>query len=938
MQLSFIFPQLLWLLLVLPLLWLLTIALPQRIARWRLWSSLTLRTIILLGLILGLAGIQLVRPVETISTIFLLDVSDSVSLSQRARAEAFIQDALHDMPANSQSGVVVFGQRAQVERTLSDSRILGQMATQPGANATNIEDALQLGLSMLPAEGYQRLVLLSDGGENNGDAVAARQIAASRGIPIDVVSLSGLADGLDAQVSTVELPSTAREGQSLRMRIDLESNTETSGQLTVEGPGGLILVDQQVELSTELEQLEVVLPETQPAFNRYVVRLDVADDARIENNVAEAYSFVSGLPRVLLVEGQPDQAQNLANALTVTGNEVETIPPDQMPDNLGDLSYYDAVILINVARTTLSDRAVGTLSAYVHDLGRSLMMVGGQQSFGAGGWRDTPVEEVLPVTMDIPAQVQFPPVSIVVVIDTSGSMSTEEGGRTKLQLAAEGAQRIAAAMRPEDDLTVIPFDSVPGNVIGPIPGTRRDEAIDALSRVEPGGGGINIHDGLMEASRYIRQSENKVRHIITITDGSDTVQQEGAINIVRELNEDELTTLTSIAVGNGDHVPFIRSMARVGQGRTFLTDEASNIPSILAEEAEAVIQPYIVEETFTPQQGAIHPILRDVTEVPQLYGYVITTPRQSAQIILASLRGEPILAAWQHGLGRALVWTSDFRGQWGQEWVSWEEFPRFSAQMLSWLLPQQNEQNLTLQSSTVGDQLLLTANAQDSTGRAQTGLRLVGQLISSDGENIEVALQEVAPGKYRTSVGDARPGVYLAQIIAQDADGEPVGSVTAGAVMPRSIEYRSRGGNPALLEALYQDTNGRLDPEPGAVFDTGTTSQGATGEIAIPLLWMALWLFPVDIALRRLIFARYQVAAALQRVGLGRFAPPPALGMPRPVVITQPDQQPPNKHKQTAKDKRASWFPRPARQTKDQNLERLREAQEQARKRARGEE
>ena len=928
MRLSFIFPAALWLLLLLAPLWALALGVPRRLTRWRFWSSLVLRTLGVIGLTLALAGAQLVRPVGAVTTVFLLDGSDSVALSQRARAEAFVSRALDGMPRDDRAALVVFGQRALVERAPSDDRVLGQIAARPGGGATNIQDAVQLGLALLPAEGHQRLVLLSDGGETSGDALAAARLAAARGVPIDVLPLNGAADGLDAQISGVELPAAARKGQRLRMRIDLESSAATGGRLTVTGPRGAVLVDQQVQVQQGSQQLEVVLPEALPYFNRYVVRLDVPGDARPENNAAEAYSFVSGQPRVLLVEGSPGEAASLANALTTAQIDAATVAPAAMPTSLGELSAYDAVVLVDVPKSALPERALTTLPAYVHDLGRGLMMVGGPQSFGAGGWRRTPIEDALPVTMDIPAQVRFPPVSIVVLIDVSGSMAAEEGGRTKIALAAEGAMRVAALMRDEDELTVIPFDTEPGQVIGPLPGSRRDEAIAALGQMQPGGGGINIHDGLAEAAKYIRKSDRPARHIITITDGADTVQQEGALDLVRQLH-DERVTLSSVAVGDGPHVPFIRDMARAGAGRTFLTDKAANIPAILADEAQAVIQPYVVEGTFTPSRDAPHPILKGFAQAPPLHGYVVTTARQTAQVLLTAPRGEPVLAAWQYGLGRALAWTSDLKGQWGKDWVAWDQFPRFSAQLLGWLLPPQAPQNLALQADASGEDLVLDARAQDDLGRPQTGLQLASRLIAADGSATDVALREVGPGQYRAVVRGAQPGVYLAQLVAQDARGTPFGAVTAGAVVPGSAEYRGHSANLALLDALARGTGGRMSPEPAMAFDANTGSQGAVQEIGLPLLWLALLLVPFDIAVRRLLFGRGQVAA-LRRIGLAR-----RLGTKNPEPRTE-NQEPRTENQEPttpAVPVRRAKPPKPA-----PDLERLREAQERARRRARGEE
>jgi VWA domain-containing protein/putative glutamine amidotransferase len=511
-------------------------------------------------------------------------------------------------------------------------------------------------------------------------------------------------------------------------------------------------------------------------------------------------------------------------------------------------------------------------------------------------------------------------------------MSAEENGRTKISLAAEGAQRIAALMRDDDELTVVLFSTQPERVIGPLPGSSRDQAIEQLGSAQSTGGGINIHDGLAEAAKYIRQSDKPTRHIITITDGSDTVQQEGALDLVRGLH-DEKVTLSSIAVGDGDHVPFIRDMARIGGGRTFLTDKAANIPAILADEAQAVIQPYIVEQDFTPTRGAPHPILRGFEQAPQLKGYVMTTPRQTSQVLLASPRGDPLLAAWQYGLGHALAWTSDFKGQWGTDWIGWNQFPRFSAQLLGWLLPTPGAQNLTLQASSSGAELVLSAQAQDSRGQPQTGLTIVGRMLAADGSSVDITLREVGPGQYRTVVSDARPGAYLVQLVGQDARGQPFGAVTAGAVVPQSAEYGGDGANVALLEMLASRTGGRMNLAPAAAFDANLSSQGAVREIGLPLLWLALLLLPFDIALRRLLFAPDQVAAALRKIGMGR-RQKPRMGthavnqepIPATPAVALPKQPPPALQPPAEMPKAAP------------DLGRLREAQERARRRARGEE
>jgi len=563
MNVSFIHPDALWLLIVLPLLWGVALIAPLPGAAWQRRIALILRTLMVLALVGALAGTQIAQPPGFTTTIFLLDGSDSVAVSQRARAEAFIVQALAAMPPDDQAGVVVFGREALVERMPSPERTFGAPAVRPAGSATSIADALQLGMALLPAEGYRRLVLLSDGGENQGSAREIAQRAAVAGIPIDVVPLSGVADGLDVQIVSVTLPSTAREGQRLPLRVDLESNAPATGRLIVTGPDGGTVATIPVDVGADRQTISILLPEAPAAFNRHTVRLDVPGDTRAQNNAVETFSVVRGRPRVLLVAQSPEDVAGLERALHAAQIDVAVVAPSAIPATLPAMSQYDAIALVNVPRRAFSESTLQRLATYVHDRGGGLIMVGGPQSFGPGGWRDTPIEAALPVTMDIPVYRTMPPVSVVIVIDVSGSMAMTEDGIPKLSLALDGARRIASLLRDEDELTILPFNDRPGVVVGPLPGSQRDKAIEQMSQVRLGGSGINIHDALVAAAKYVRASDRPVRHIITITDGNDTVQQEGALDIVRALR-DERVTLTSIAVGQGSHVPFIRDMAAVG--------------------------------------------------------------------------------------------------------------------------------------------------------------------------------------------------------------------------------------------------------------------------------------------------------------------------------------------------------------------------------------
>ncbi|MEN9936516.1 MAG: hypothetical protein RLZZ387_3095 [Chloroflexota bacterium] len=869
MGFSALFPEGLWLLLLVPLLWLMALRLPRRLEGWRLWGSLGLRSALIICLVMAIAGTQLRLPTDMVTTVFLMDTSDSVRPEQRQRAERFIGDAMAVMRPDDRAAVVTFGQDALISRTMDGGQMSYGGLITPGGLATNIQSALQLGMALLPAEGHRRLVLLSDGVETAGNAMEMARRVAAQGIPVDVVPLGAPAEALDAQVSAVELPEVARAGQRLRMRALLESTQAAPAVLVVRDGDDEVLVRQMVALREGSQAVEIDLPEAGPAFNRYSVELELLGDTRLENNAAEAFTVVDERPRVLLVAEAPAEAQHLERALAAAKVGAETVTPADMPRQLDGLAIYDAVVLVNVPRYAVPEESVEALTRFVRDLGHGLMMVGGPSSFGAGGWRNSPLEDVLPVTMDVRTQVEQPPASVVVLVDISGSMSEVENGRTKLSLAVEGAQRIAELLRDEDELVVIPFDHEPVNVVGPIAGRDRAQAVEALKRVTLGGGGINIRDGLHEAARYMRASDRPVRHIITLTDGDDTAQQEGALQVVARLRE-EGVTLSSIAIGDGDHIEFIQSMPETGDGRYFFTDEAANLPTILVNEAQEVMQPYMVEAPFTPELAAPSPIVRGLDAAPELRGFVQTTARQTAQVILATPDGQPLLAGWQHGLGHTLAWTSDLTERWAADWVRAGFFPELAGQMVSSLLPPPGSRQLGVRAETRGSDLVLRAEAHDALGATKSGMRVAAQLVSASGITRTVMLNEVGAGVYE-AVDQPPAGTYEVRLVATDAGGTPVDALTTGAVVSRGDEYR-RSSDGGLLRSLAAVTGGAVDPTPDTSFVPVGGRGGAPRDLGLALLWAALALLPLDVALRRQVLERESMAALARKLGWERLA------------------------------------------------------------------
>jgi uncharacterized membrane protein len=856
-RLTFITPVALTLLALLPLVWAIALLTPRRVALWRFWLGLLLRSAMLVALVLSLAGAQLVQPVSSLTTIFLIDSSDSVKPAQRERAVSYVDQALRSMPPADKAGVVVFGANALVERAPAGLAALGNLGSVPVTTRTNLQDALQLGLALLPAESQKRIVLLSDGGENSGRAADAARLAAVRGVPLDVVTLPS-EQGADVIVTSVDAPSLAREGQEVALSTAIRSSFATTGKLQVFVDGQLA-AEQSVSLAAGLNSIPVRVPAGVAGFRRIEARLEAQGDTEPQNNRAAAFTEVQGPPRMLLVAGEADRAANLKSALESAGVRVDLRAPNQAPASLDQLSDYAAVVLVDTPARDVPKALLQNLPAYVRELGRGLAMVGGTDSFGAGGYRrvvedetGASIEDALPINLDPLDVSQAPDLALAMVIDRSGSMGETGGsGRTKLDLAKEAVYQASLGLTPRDQIGLIVFDDVADAAL---PLQKLPPAVDieqALSSFNAGSG-TNIRPGIALAADALSKADAKIKHIILMTDG---IAPSNYGDLVDQLHGAGVT-ISTVAIGD-DADTNLEDIAARGGGRYYQVKRVEDVPRIFLQETVVVAGRDIIEGKFAPSIALQAPVVRGLSGLPALYGYNGTEIKEAARAVLVTPHGKPILAQWQYGLGRAVAWTSDFKGQWGREWIGWDQFPRFVGGFADMLLPARPAGTLTLRASTSGAQSVLELTAQDDQGRLINELALKGNLLAPNDrlpidKPIPLTFTQIGAGRYRATATTDQEGVYLASVAALGADGQPIGSTTTGLVVSYSPEYGETRDNPQLLRELASISGGRVDPPAEAVFEPPAQAVGSVREIGLPLLWLALLLLPLDIGLRRL--------------------------------------------------------------------------------------
>lgn len=884
--------------------WLLTalLAAPMGWLGWRWLSAMSaprrasavlLRAVLTALIAAMLAGASAVRSSDRVAVVAVIDVSDSVRLfaerfgdmpkDAKGRAKAW-EPSVRDWLAKAREGrgpddllgAVVFDGSSIALAVPSASGDFEYSFDARGAQGTDIAGALRFARALFPAGANRRLVLVSDGNQTGGDALAAAGELAADRIPVDVVPLSYRVRR-EVIVESVDAPPIAAEGSTVRLRVVLSATEPTPGALEVLHDGRPLDLNgsesgtsRRVTLPAgrSVEIIDVPLPvgavhRFQPVF----IPDDPATDQLATNNRAETFTVTPSKGRALVVDGVSDgEASGAGSTLVRTLKEAKidasSVSPRDAPQDLLSLNAYDLVVLQNVPAEAMSRSAQNAMAEYVTKLGGGLVMVGGVDSFGPGGWKGTPVEPILPVSLDLPEQIVAPPAGVALVIDNSGSMARPMPGsvRNKQQLANEGAALAVLALDRSDALTVVAFNSS-ADVVIPI-GRNRDPRKNAsLVRGIGSGGGTNIASGLVLAAEQLNTLDRTpVRHMILLTDGRD----DGSSGLPDQAKSLKARGITVSTIGVGDDVDadLLAAIANAGGGKFYNVTDPNVLPRIFVKEVRVVRKPLIRETPFVPRVVRGATLADGLGATPALEGLVLTQPRKDPRVTTAMVtpENEPVLAYWRSGRGQVAAFTSDAHNVWARRWLGWPGYAQLWTRLARAIARPANETSSELTVQVTGDTLKVRLDAADEGGVPLDMLAVPGTVYLPDETSIDVRLAQTGPGVYEMSMPVRETGTYIVAL-APTQGAKVLAPIIGGASAASGPETRRLRSDDALMERIARVTSGRVldlkKPEEARLFDR----EGLRPTVASLPLWRTLlvWTLIVlvlDIGTRRLAWDR----------------------------------------------------------------------------------
>ncbi|MBX3421626.1 MAG: VWA domain-containing protein [Pirellulaceae bacterium] len=832
-SITFDHPWMLLLLGALPLLWWVSFRHLAGLGNGRRLTALLLRSTVILLMILALAGLQWVRISQKVSVIYLLDQSDSIA---RAKRELMLDLVIKSVKRHRQaergdrSGLIVFGREAAIEFPPFDDdlpAVRGLESYLGPTDATNLEAALKLAQAAFPEDTAKRIVILSDGIETLGQAGPVASSMAQSGIGIDIIPIDLLA-GSEVLLEKVDLPQTIRQGQPFQTRVVIQryqqaGDRPVKGRLRLTrsiGASEQVIVDDAVTLDKDINVFPITDTVQQPAGYIYRAEFipdDPNDDALQQNNRIESFTYVRGRGRVLLIEDWRSPGDNLlvVDALRRGEIEVDVLPSNQLFTSLSELQAYDCVILAGVPRSSgdaaediasFSDLQLDMLVANTEQFGSGLIMSGGPDGLGAGGWTNTVIEKAMPVDFQV-KNTKVEAVGALAIILHASEIA--RGNYWQKRIAEESLK----VLGPMDYCGILQYSQL-GNVwlwgdkhgmlrVGP----NRDGMLKRIRGVSPEDM-PDFQPSMQMALSSLTTTPASIKHMIIISDGDPAPPARG---LVGQFSQESIK-ISTVAVGA--HGPAghqtLQDIANQTGGNYYQAANPAALPKIFQREAMRVSRPLIREPEggVLPQIAYPHELLTGLPrQLPRIKGYVLTTVKDSGlveQILTTGdsemeTENQTLLATWTYGSGRSAVVTSDMGRRWMTGWAEWGGHDQFWQQLVRWTMrPTQTDAKFSIATNTGDGRVQVVVNALDSQDQFLNFLEMQAVAVGPDLKPISVSMRQAAPGRYIGNFEADNAGSYLINVIP--GAGHP--PLTAGATVPYSDEYRLRQTNLALLQQL----------------------------------------------------------------------------------------------------------------------------------------
>lgn len=652
-----------------------------------------------------------------------------------------------------------------------------------------------------------RVLLFTDGYSTEPLHEAAGQLQA-RGIPMDFRLIREEKDN-DFRLARIAFPERVQVGEPFLISVTVRGASDATFPLILKR-NGQTLTESPVTLVNGLATVEFTDRITRGGGFEYQAEIRPENDAHPGNNRATRWIQITGGPRIVLATRyQDDPVAKVLSALDFT---VETIDdPSKLKPGL--LAGARAVIFNNIPAHEIPGDFMKSLDFFVREQGGGFMMAGGDRSFGSGGYFQSPIDALLPVSMELKSEHRKLAVALAIVMDRSGSMSVGvAGGKTKMDLANSGAANAIDLLGPMDQVAVFAVDSEPTKTI-PLTtvGSRKAELMGRTRKIQSSGGGIFVYNGLKAAWDELKKSPAGTRHVILFSDAQDSEEPGDYKNLIKEMT-DKGASISVIGLGTDKDVDsaLLVDVAKLGNGRIFFSDEPMDIPRIFAQETVTIARSAFIKDPVgsqaTGRWAEISP--KPVDWFKQVDGYNLSYAREDATVSLISTDEylAPLVAHGRRGLGRSAAVSFPLGGEHSETVRNWPGYGDFLQTMGRFLMGEDTPPGIALRHRLDGTRLTLDLLYDDVLWSQKLSAMPPKVRLQDDtgGATFDLPWRRIAPGHFSLT-RDLDEGSIVRGAVQVGENALPFGPLSVGS----SVEWAFEPERVAELRAVSNQTNGR---------------------------------------------------------------------------------------------------------------------------------
>jgi len=652
-----------------------------------------------------------------------------------------------------------------------------------------------------------RVLLFSDGYATEPLVEAAAQMK-QRGVPLDF-RLIREDTTEDVRLARLSFPERVQVGEPYLISILVRGNQDGEVPLVLRR-NGQVLVETNVTIKDGIGTAEFTDRISKVGSYEYSGEIRPEKDAHPGNNRLNRWIEITGGPRLLLVSSYTDDP--VAKAMADMDFDVQVVSNfAQLKPGL--LAGTKAVIFNNVPAHEIPNDFMKSLDFFVKEQGGGFLMAGGKRSFGSGGYFQSDIDELLPVSMELKSEHRKLAVALAIVMDRSGSMAMGvAGGKTKMDLADSGAIAAVNLLGMMDQITVFAVDSEPTKVV-PLTavGGKQKDINQRISKISAGGGGIYAYTGLKAGWEELRKSQAGTRHLILFTDTQDTEEPGDYKKLIAEMTK-EGATVSVIGLGTDKDVDsaLCSDIAKLGNGRAFFSDRPMDIPQIFAQETVTIARSAFLEEPVATlasgRWGEISP--KPLDWMAQVDGYNLSYARKDTTVSLVSKDeyAAPLVAHARRGLGRTAAVSFPLGGEFSDQVRKWPGYGDFIQTLGRFLMGQDMPPGIALRHKVEGTRLNLELlyDVEEWGDRLARNPPTVKLQDDAGGAIYELPWRRIAPGHFSLS-RDLEEGSVVKGAIRVGDNALGFGPVSVGS----SVEWAFEPERLAELRQVSHQTNGR---------------------------------------------------------------------------------------------------------------------------------